>query len=224
MVHCPCSAIFNLLLHPCRHNLLRPPRVSRQKLHYSRLHSLTHRHSWFLPHLLLPTSHPHNLTSRTACPCLVPIYCPSISHPHPPHTNPRRRRLLVLCAISRLIYLLWLKTTTIQRGTGKKVTIFIIRGPVSPISIDLYHLHRTCQLSTMTILHIYICSSRIPLAPHPPCLVGRRRDDRYPLLIMYENDAEQRTTDCTSTIRSVSCRILVYLELEFLARAVLLDE
>lgn len=88
MVHCPCSAIFNLLLHPCRHNLLRPPRVSRQKLHYSRLHSLTHRHSWFLPHLLLQTSHPHNLTSRTACPCLVPIYCPSISHPHPPHTNP----------------------------------------------------------------------------------------------------------------------------------------
>ena len=168
--HCLHSAMFSLLL-PCRHILPRlyPSRVSRRTRHCSRLHSLTYRHSW--SHPLSPTSRPHNPT--TSCSYL---FCFDFAS-RPFHAN---STLLVLDAISRLIYSLWLKTTTIQRGAAekKKVSIFIIRGPVPPTSIALYPLSHS---PTVDHDHIALQSSvsHTPL-PHPPCLVGRRRDDRYP--------------------------------------------
>jgi hypothetical protein len=75
--HCPYSAMFSLLRHPCRHIHLRPCRVSRQTLHYKRLRSPTHRLCCSPLDPFLSTSHPHNSTSLGACPSLDPIYCPS---------------------------------------------------------------------------------------------------------------------------------------------------
>ena len=73
--HCPCSAMFSLRRHRCRHSRLRPCRVSRRTLHYKRLHSPTHR-LCCSPPLPLLTSHPHNSPSLRACPSLDHIYCP----------------------------------------------------------------------------------------------------------------------------------------------------
>ena len=146
-----CSAVFT-----CCQSHLCPCKVSRQTLPYKRLRFLTHLLCCSPPNPF-SISHPHNLTNLRACLSLDLIYCPCSRSPSPMLI--RLTTFLASHAMSRLIYSLWLKTTTWH---GQKSHAIYHPKARPTTSIDLYPLHRPHHDQ---VAHTHMFTSHTPLLP-----------------------------------------------------------